>query len=131
MSTMLEFTIHGPPVPWQRAGQKRVGRKVIKFTQPETAAFQRSIKVSAMVQLQTRKRMGELTWPLDGRYGLTVVAHFENKRRRDLDNMLKTVADALNQLAYHDDSQIDEMTVFRKYDATHPRTEVRLWLLDS
>jgi Holliday junction resolvase RusA-like endonuclease len=128
---VLEWTVHGPPVPWQRAGQKRVGRKVIKYTEPETVAFQTAVRVGATVQLQTRKRMGEPSWPTDGLYGLTVIAYFEDRRRRDLDNMLKTVGDALNKITYDDDSQIDEEHVFRRIDKQKPRTVITLWLLDQ
>ena len=46
-------------------------------------------------------------------------------KKPDLDNVVKVYADALNQLAYHDDSQIVTI-VCKKYYSDRPRVEVRL-----
>ena len=50
--------------------------------------------------------------------------------RPDADNLLKCVQDALNGLAYHDDSQIVEV-VARKWYSDAPRTEVYIARLDD
>lgn len=44
-------------------------------------------------------------------------------KKPDADNVLKCVADALNEIAYHDDAQIVEASV-KKYYADIPRVEV-------
>ena len=46
-------------------------------------------------------------------------------KKPDCDNVLKIIADALNGIAYHDDSQIVRATV-EKYFADEPRVEVEL-----
>lgn len=46
-------------------------------------------------------------------------------KRPDLDNVLKAVSDALNKIAYKDDSQIVG-AVLRKYYGDDARTEVRV-----
>ena len=38
--------------------------------------------------------------------------------KQDVDNLLKTVCDALNKIAYHDDRQIVEIHACRKYSQT-------------
>lgn len=43
----------------------------------------------------------------------------------DYDNVEKTISDALNGIAYHDDKQIVK-AVFMKYYSDFPRTEVRI-----
>ena len=48
----------------------------------------------------------------------------------DIDNLQKTVADALNGVAFHDDSQIVEM-VGRKYWGEFGKTVVRITRLDG
>lgn len=49
-----------------------------------------------------------------GRLGVDIVAHVPDKRRRDLDNILKAVLDSLTHAGvYADDSQIDELNVKR------------------
>ena len=47
-------------------------------------------------------------------------------KKPDLDNVIKTVGDALNGLAYYDDSQIVFCEV-RKYYAEVPRLEIQLF----
>ena len=46
-------------------------------------------------------------------------------RRPDLDNIAKSICDALNGTAYKDDSQIIRLTV-EKWYSTYPRVEVRI-----
>ena len=51
---------------------------------------------------------------LTGRLGVFIVAFPPDKRRRDLDNILKATLDALQHGGvYKDDSQIDALTVHR------------------
>ena len=45
-------------------------------------------------------------------------------KKPDCDNILKIVCDALNGLAYHDDSQIVTAKVRKVYAESSPRTEV-------
>lgn len=47
-------------------------------------------------------------------------------KKPDIDNMIKSVTDALNGLAYDDDSQITDIYAQKKY-SDNPRVEIRLW----
>lgn len=50
--------------------------------------------------------------PLDGELAMTVDAYPPDKRRRDADNILKSLLDALQHAgAYHDDSQIKKLNI--------------------
>lgn len=52
--------------------------------------------------------------PIAGRVHLTLTVCAPDRRRRDLDNVLKASLDALTHAgAWHDDSQIDRMVVTR------------------
>ena len=52
--------------------------------------------------------------PLVGRLALTVEAFPPDQRRRDLDNVLKALLDALQHGgAFKDDSQIDDLRIIR------------------
>lgn len=52
--------------------------------------------------------------PLVGRINASFTAHPPDRRRRDLDNLLKAMLDALEHAGvYHDDSQIDSLTIDR------------------
>ena len=46
-------------------------------------------------------------------------------KRPDIDNIAKICLDALNGIAYHDDSQVARLTV-EKYYSEHPRVEIIL-----
>ena len=65
--------------------------------------------------------------PLDGELAMIVDAHPPDKRRRDLDNILKSLLDTLQHGgAYHDDSQIKKLGVellepCRPYGKVHVR----------
>lgn len=72
--------------------------------------------------LSTRPR----DWPLDGRYWLRVRVVWPDRRRRDLDNVAKLIADALNGVAWRDDSHIVVWELSAAIDAQNPRIEVRV-----
>lgn len=51
---------------------------------------------------------------LAGRLSVTIVAHVPDKRRRDLDNLLKSTLDSLTHAGcWIDDSQVDSLTITR------------------
>lgn len=54
------------------------------------------------------------------------VMAYRPQKRGDLDNTLKVLFDALNKVAYDDDSQIVEIHAFRKDDKENPRVELEL-----
>lgn len=50
----------------------------------------------------------------EGRLAVEIIAHVPDKRRRDLDNLLKSTFDSLTHAGvWVDDSQIDKLTVSR------------------
>ena len=49
------------------------------------------------------------------RLSVEILAYPPDRRQRDLDNLLKSTLDSLQHAGvYQDDSQIDEMTIFRR-----------------
>jgi crossover junction endodeoxyribonuclease RusA len=63
--------------------------------------------------------------PFQGRIAVTVKV-YRPANRGDLDNSLKAILDALNQCAYRDDSQIDELHAYKYLDRANPRVEVEV-----
>jgi crossover junction endodeoxyribonuclease RusA len=63
------------------------------------------------------------TQPLQGEVVVHVTA-YRPQRRGDLDNTLKAAFDALNGVAWDDDSQVVELHALRLDDKTNPRLEV-------
>ncbi len=94
----VEFHVHGPPVPWMRAGS--VGHA--RYTPPRQRAYQRLVRTVAMAALARCPG-----WRTDRRYAVEVQVTPPDRRRADLDNYIKSAIDSLNGLAWDDDSQID------------------------
>lgn len=132
-SPMISFTLGGPPVGKARARtffDPRV-KRVISKTPDKTVKYEKAIAARATIELMRNVRCEgfQQAWPRDGHYALSVLPYFENKRRRDLDNVLKSVCDALNGILWDDDTQVDEIYTRRSYDRMAPRVEVRAWVM--
>lgn len=66
--------------------------------------------------------------PLAGDVSIRCVVYFKD-RRRDLDNVLKPLLDALNGVVYRDDRQVAHLEFTKALDARRPRVEmaVAVW----
>ncbi len=115
-SESCSFTVQGKPQPKQRA---RLGKGGRVFTPAETRRYEAVVRDVAALYLGR--------WRRDGLYRLTVEAVFTDNRRRDADNVLKAVSDALNGVGYEDDNQVVE-SIARKMrsDSGGERTVVLL-----
>jgi len=56
--------------------------------------------------------------------------HIEPCKKPDASNILKIIEDALNGLAYHDDVQITEAHIIKRYDR-EPRVEIQISWKDN
>ena len=74
------------------------------------------------VLIRCRERLIE---PICGDVSVTLRV-FRPRRSGDLDNRIKATLDALNGLAWHDDSQVAEIHAFRDYDRDNQRVEVEV-----
>lgn len=129
---MIKLIIPGPPCAKQRP--KVYGRHAV--TPEKTVNYETLVKQLYIV--------GNYGKQLEGPLEMKVVAYFpipqsKSKKvkeamlkgkirptcRPDVDNLFKIVADALNGLAYRDDSQIVRATVEKMY-STEPCVEVEI-----
>lgn len=113
----VTFTVSGPPVPKARA---RLGRGRHWFTPDRTRNYERAVRWSALAAIARTR------WQRQARYVVEVSAYFPDARRRDADNVGKSVLDACNGVLWDDDSQVAALTVRREIDRANPRTEVRV-----
>lgn len=121
------FRMMGPPVGKQRARvftDKRTG-KIRACTPKETTLYEKSIGSYAYIAASSPLTLG---WPKAERYSLRVIACFGDNRRRDIDNVLKSVADGCNGVLWLDDSQVHHMAVTRVFEG-EARTEVTVEVL--
>lgn len=117
---MLRFDVMGPPQPKQRA---RKGKGGHWFTPEPTRRYETAVK-SAAAEAIAQRRADLPPWPTDRRYRVTVWAVFGDNRRRDADNVGKAVLDALNGIAWKDDSQVEMLAVWRHVDRDNPHTAI-------
>jgi Holliday junction resolvase RusA-like endonuclease len=78
-----------------------------------------------MPKARSQRRSGNRArkWPdkpLKGGVGMHVTLYFGTKRKADWVNFHKLSCDALNGIAYDDDSQIWQVTVALAYDKENP-----------
>lgn len=119
---IVNFTIPGEPVSKARArftNYKSPGRM---YTPEKTRNAEK------LVALQFRSQKGPHTLDPEITYGIIATFHNGTRQRRDVDNMLKLLLDALNGVAWVDDNQVTEVagrkTFGNKHDA---RTEVTIY----
>ena len=112
---MRQFVVLGPPVPKQRPRRNARGGW---YTPSSTRRYQEKVAAYA--------RSAGISAPLTGSVRLEIHLWLPD-RRRDIDNIAKSIADGLNGIAWLDDSQIASLSVTRAgIDRERPRAEVRI-----
>ena len=119
----VEFVIDGRPVAKERARVLKYGRT---YTPKKTRDYERLVK--QVYELQVGEYLGESALLVEIDFYFTIPKSYTKKRiesiksgqelytkRPDLDNLAKTVTDALNGVAYKDDNQIIEMKLRKHY----------------
>lgn len=124
---MCDFEIEGKPVGKGRPRFKRMGNFVQTYTPEKTAEYEK------LVRMKFQNAGGAIT-DKPVRVGITaffVPPKSTKKRDRiemlanrilpekkpDCDNIAKIILDALNKIAYIDDSQVIELVVKKRYSA--------------
>ncbi|MCL6611197.1 MAG: RusA family crossover junction endodeoxyribonuclease [Peptococcaceae bacterium] len=92
---MIKIVIPGRPVPKGRHQVRLYGRKVITYTPAKTREYEKAVKVYAAKQ-KVKK--------LDGDVG--IIAVFYTSGPGDTDNLIKSLLDGLNGVAWEDDRQV-------------------------
>lgn len=132
---VLAFTVPGDPVPCPRPRVATRGGRSITYMPGDYQNAKDKVTVYALTA--TRKRPGE--FPIEGpvllgiRFfllrGKTVGREFPTVKP-DIENLSKTVMDALSGVIYHDDAQVVGMLGWPQHgkfyveDTEGPRTEV-------
>ena len=99
---MINLTLEYPPSVnnyWERS--RHGGMRLTD----EARTYKKLIK-----WMLVAKKLGK---PLEGRISAKLTVYPPDRRRRDLDNVLKAVLDAMEGAVYIDDSQIDVLVIER------------------
>lgn len=107
----VEFTAHVPPVAYQTSKRRKPAH---------VQAYQEALQGHAM---QAKCKYG--SWPMHRFYRLTIIAYFANAKIRDWDNSGQPVSNALKDVLYYDDYQVQTATVAKVIDRKDPRVFVR------
>lgn len=114
----MRFLLLGNPLPKQRPRSSK-GR----FYSPSTPEEQR---IAAHLEAQMDYKA-----PSSEDVSITVRFYRANKRRVDLDNLLKLVLDAANGVIWEDDFSVKQIQARMSIDKNHPRTEMEVVTLDT
>lgn len=89
-----------------------------KYLTSKGKAIREAIAWEARMQWKGKELGGELA--------VRAVVYFPDRKRRDIDNILKCLLDSLTGIAWVDDSQIVSLTLERYLDRTNPRLELEV-----
>lgn len=139
---LVRFSVPGAPVPKGRPKARVTNGFAQIYTPHKTRQYEAKVKRAAMDAMK-----GLL--PVDGPVAVTLIAYFPiaastTKRDRalieaghkacmalaDLDNVVKSVTDALNEVVYADDRQIIELNA-RKLWSDSPRVLLKIETLHA
>lgn len=107
------FEVPGVPTPKARARVTSRGT----FTPDSTRKYESKVRLCAYTA-GVKKIAGPVV--------LSLVLYMPDRRRRDGENIQKAIQDALNGLAYDDDSQVTEWHGRMEVDKANPRAVVTL-----
>lgn len=130
---MIRFTIPGEPQGKGRPKFSRRGNIAIARTPEKTVIYEN------LVRMEYQRQCGNFRFDDNDQLCMTVVAFYAipksaSKAKRaamlngeirptkkpDVDNVLKVIADSLNQIAYRDDAQIVRAVINKRYAQTTP-----------
>ena len=117
---MIELTL--PLAPSVNAYYRYVGSRVL--ISKKGRAYRKEI--AAIVAVSRLKRFG------DARLSIAITMHPPDRRRRDLDNVLKCLLDSLQHAGlFKDDSQIDKLSIERGERIKGGMLNVKLTVMET
>ena len=131
---MKTFIIDGEPV---AKGRPRFTRQGHTYTPKKTADYEKKIKKELKEQGAEPYEKGvplkvEVTFYKGHLKSWTKKQVFQAEdgsllpvKRPDLDNYVKAILDGANEILWHDDSQIVDLLLYKRYDKT-PRVEIKV-----
>lgn len=140
MATSISFVVPGKPV---AKGRPRMAMRTTKHGSPMVYTPKTTVTYEASVRLLASHAMGghEL---LDGPLMVAIEAYLPiprswSKKRRmaaveggvlpevkpDLDNIVKSILDGCESVVFHDDKQVCELAIVKRYCAT-PQVKVKI-----
>lgn len=131
---MIRFTVPGEPK--AKARPRMSTRTGQAYTPKETLSYESLVKWCYANTEGLKKLEGEVVARIVAMYPIPKSMTRKNRqliiegklhptKKPDLDNVAKIILDSLNNIAFHDDSQVVELTIEKHY-SDNPRVEVIL-----
>lgn len=132
----VEFSVPGKPFGKQRPKFVSRGKFARAYTPKETVNYENLVKYSYIQTVGDLKLHGPIKANIQGVFPipkssskkekeLMIQSKIPHTKKPDCDNMAKCVLDALNEIAYDDDSQVCKLNVDKIY-GEHPKIIVSL-----
>lgn len=134
-----KFSVLGQPQGKERARTVRLKNGISHTYTPD-----KTVLYENLIRTEYRRQCGTAKFPDDVMLDMRIIAYYTiptsaSKKRKqlmeeggirptkkpDMDNIVKAVSDALNQVAFRDDAQVVDCQV-RKFYSTQPRIEVTI-----
>jgi Holliday junction resolvase RusA-like endonuclease/endogenous inhibitor of DNA gyrase (YacG/DUF329 family) len=105
MTLVVEFTVTGEPISKARARFTGKGSATRSYTPKRTMDGERAVADAFRAVAPNHQPLDDVTYRVDATF------YCGTRQRRDVDNMLKLICDALNKIAWGDDNQVTEAHV--------------------
>lgn len=130
------FSVLGEPFAKQRPRAARKGSFVTIYTPRETKEYEKKVEIAFNKIYRGEQLSGALTVKVDGIFTVSkslskvkqkkmLNNEIQHTKKPDCDNMAKICLDALNGIAYPDDSIIDKLFITKKYGST-PMVQIKI-----
>ena len=134
----IQFEILGQP---KGKGRPRITQTGHAFTPKDTVMYENLVKLMYSSQVGNKFLEGAIKAEIIGYFSIPkstskkkkvemIEGKIEYTHKIDCDNLAKIILDALNKIAYHDDAQITQLYVQKKY-AEEPKVVVTLTELEA
>lgn len=123
MKRVVSVIVKGQPLPQPRP---RMTRRGGAYMPKEYLIYRKLVADNAQAAW-----VGVGGLPLKGPVGLRISFYRATMVRADLDNLVKTIQDALLGIAYQDDHQIVELAARKIHGAKRPRVEIEVYDMEG
>ena len=133
---MVKFTVYGNPVGKERHRTTKTGHT---YTPEKTRSYEKEVQTCYQMDYMGKQLLeGELIAEIDAYFKIPKSATKGKKlamehnivrptKKPDMSNIIKIIEDALNKVAYKDDSQIVEVIGRKWWTLDNPRVEVLIY----
>ncbi len=133
---MIKITIPGSPIGKGRPKFSTFGGYPKAYTPQKTVNYENLVKLSYQQQCNDKPYPKEISLRAEikayfaipksaskTKRDMMLKGQINPTKKPDTDNIAKAILDALNGIAYYDDSQIVDLTLYKRYSDS-PRAEV-------